>query len=154
MAHCRSASSIALPEAAMRTGASRSGTCLMATMIFIVERSGSILVDGILLWRGGQPVHVVGSFGECDPCGAEKPRPGKAGFHADFFMKGLRPGQRKTAAIAERPPFFFAECAYSCLGCSRALSSLARRTRALSSFFCTLAGSPGSTSAGEDLANS
>ncbi len=43
---------------------------------------------------------------------------------------------------------------YSGLGEPMALSCLASLTRALSSFFCTLATSPGSTSAGADFAYS
>ena len=50
MAHCRSDSSIHLPSAAMRTGASRSGTCLIATMIFIFY---ALLL--ILNGRSGNP---------------------------------------------------------------------------------------------------
>jgi hypothetical protein len=63
---------------------------------------------------------------------------------------GRRAGFRIHCGLYSLPNF----ASYSGLGEPMALSCLASLTRALSSFFCTLATSPGSTSAGADFAYS
>src|ERR1700721_376631 len=68
MANCRSDSSIHLPALLMRTCASRSGTCLMQTMIFIEGMTPAYDGSALTVLAGGSARAV--SWAMSNSCGA------------------------------------------------------------------------------------